>query len=106
MFDAVEDTEVSVELQVSSKVFNYTPDLLIETQTKKIHKGVHTVQIDFTKSLGEDQYAFLIFRRNPSLSIRCTKIALLALYLFSIKQIQLLITTGFKCHQKTVVSIL
>ena len=73
MFDASEDTELDVELQVSSKVFNYTPDLLIEKQIKKIQKGVQTIQIDFAQKLNDDQYAFVIFRSNPLVSIRCTK---------------------------------
>lgn len=72
MFSCEQDTTVDVELMVSSKTFNYTPDVLLEKITRKIGKGAHNVKFDFTSTLEEDQYAFLIFRNNPLVSIRCT----------------------------------
>jgi hypothetical protein len=61
------------ELQVSSKEFNYTPDILIEKQDVLLEHGVQRLTISFSKTLEYDQYAFLIFRLNPEVKIRCSE---------------------------------
>jgi hypothetical protein len=71
--DASCDTMLEAELQVSSKVFNYTPDFLLEKQSIELIKGVQTVTISFVVRLKVDQYAFLIFRSNPDIKIRCSE---------------------------------
>ncbi len=71
--DALADTLLEAELQVSSKVFNYTPDVLIEKQSITLHQGVQKVTISFSKTLTNDQYAFVIFRSNPDIKIRCSE---------------------------------
>lgn len=74
VLDALEDTELQVELQVSTKPYNYTPDQLIEHKLVPVEKGRHKIRIDFQKSLQHDQYAFLIFRSNPVISIQCSSV--------------------------------
>lgn len=64
------DTELQVELKVSDKPFNYTPEILIEALSIPVKKGEYEVQFSFSKKLTQDQYAFLIFRSNPSVSIK------------------------------------
>ncbi|MBW8332300.1 MAG: FAD-dependent oxidoreductase [Prolixibacteraceae bacterium] len=71
--DASSATALEAELQVSSKVFNYTPDVLLEKLSIELIPGVQTVRIPFTATLAEDQYAFLIFRQNPDVKIRCSE---------------------------------
>jgi hypothetical protein len=71
--DAGSATILEAELQISSKLFNYTPDVLIEKQSIKLKQGVQNIPISFTKTLKEDQYAFLIFRSNPDVKIRCSE---------------------------------
>jgi len=71
--DALVDTTIDVELQCSSKIQNYTPDVVIEKQTISLKKGIQKVAINFKKTLDNDQYAFLIFRINPNVKIRCSK---------------------------------
>jgi len=73
MVDAGSPTSLDVELQVSSKVFNYTPDVLVEKQIIPLKKGVQQVNIAFSNTLKEDQYGFLIFRSNPDVRIRCSE---------------------------------
>ncbi len=71
--DAASATGLEVELQVSSKVFNYTPDVLLEKLSFELMQGVQSIKIPFTARLEEDQYAFLIFRQNPEVKIRCSE---------------------------------
>ncbi|MBV5315038.1 MAG: FAD-dependent oxidoreductase [Prolixibacteraceae bacterium] len=71
--DAGSASFLEAELQVSSKVFNYTPDVLLEKLSIELIPGVQTVRIPFTATLAEDQYAFLIFRQNPDVKIRCSE---------------------------------
>ncbi len=71
--DASSSTVLEAELQISSKVFNYTPDVLLEKISIELVPGVQTVKIPFTATLAEDQYAFLIFRQNPAVKIRCSE---------------------------------
>ncbi len=71
--DASTDTVLNAELQISSKVFNYTPDVLIEKQNIVLKQGVQQVTVSFSKMLKQDQYAFLIFRSNSEVRIRCSE---------------------------------
>ena len=71
--DAKIATTLDVELQCSSKIQNYTPDVLIEKQTISLKPGVQKVNIDFKSTLPNDQYGFLIFRINPDVKIRCSE---------------------------------
>jgi hypothetical protein len=71
--DASSATVLETELQVSSKVFNYTPNVLLEKHNLELIKGVQTVKIPFLVRLKKDQYAFLIFRQNPDVKIRCSE---------------------------------
>jgi hypothetical protein len=73
MVEAGSPTSLDVELQVSSKVFNYTPDVLVEKQTIPVKEGIQQVVISFSNKLKEDQYGFLIFRSNPEVKIRCSE---------------------------------
>jgi hypothetical protein len=71
--DAASTATIEVELQTSSKIQNYTPDLLIEKQTITLKKGEQKVSVSFKNKLKEDQYAFIIFRKNPEVKIRCSQ---------------------------------
>jgi hypothetical protein len=62
-----------VELQTSSKIQNYTPDVLLEKQVIGLEKGEQKVSVSFKNKLKEDQYAFIIFRKNPEVKIRCSQ---------------------------------
>lgn len=68
--EASAPTVLDVELQCSSKIFNYTPDVLLEKQSIALKKGVQQLSISFTKTLKESQYAFILFRKNPEVKIR------------------------------------
>ena len=71
--DSDEEANLEVELRRSSKIFNYTPDILVEGLVKKITKGRQLIKIEFSNSLEEDQYAFIIFRKNQLVRIQNSK---------------------------------
>ncbi|MCK9639704.1 MAG: FAD-dependent oxidoreductase [Prolixibacteraceae bacterium] len=66
-------TSLEVELQTSSKIFNFTPDVLIDSQRIELKQGTQKVEISFQNTLTDDQYGFLIFRSNPYVKIRCSE---------------------------------
>jgi len=71
--DAQVATTLDLELRVSSKIHNYTPDLSIEKQSFTLLPGIQKVTIRFKNTLENDQYAFLIFSINPFVKIRCSE---------------------------------
>ncbi len=71
LVDAQVPTTFSSELRCSSKIFNYTPEVLIEKQDVILKQGIQKIVITFTTPLNEDHYAFLIFSANPDVKI-CT----------------------------------
>lgn len=71
--DAGQSTLLEVELQTSSKINNYTPDILVEKQIIELKAGPQNVEISFQNTLKDDQYGFIIFRSNPLVKIRCSE---------------------------------
>ncbi|MEN8249860.1 MAG: FAD-dependent oxidoreductase [Bacteroidota bacterium] len=68
--DSESETTLGVELQTSSKIQNYTPDVLIEKQFIKLNKGIQQVKISFQNTLKSDQYGFFIIRANKEVKIK------------------------------------
>lgn len=73
---ASESTEVTVELYVSEKPQNYTPDTLLERKMLSLAAGTQEVTLDFSATLQQQQYAFLIFRANPKVEIASSELRL------------------------------
>ena len=67
--NAIDESELIIDLMVSSKKYNYTPDKLIESIIKKVDKGIQILNLKFNNTLEDDQYAFLIFRRNNKIML-------------------------------------
>jgi len=63
--DANEATELTVELRVSSKVGNHTPDITVATQTLAVQPGRNCMQLNFDAVMEESTYAFITFLKNP-----------------------------------------
>ena len=69
LVDALNETDLVVELRTSSKIQNYTPDHLVEKKRVQLAAGEQRVTVDFNKTLENDQYGFFIFRSNPDVRI-------------------------------------
>ncbi|WP_080058056.1 FAD-dependent oxidoreductase [Spirosoma aerolatum] len=70
------DTTLIVELRRSSKPFNHTPDITLETQTLALRKGRQEVQLSFTSQLDEPQYVFVMFLKNPHVQLQYSEVRL------------------------------
>lgn len=75
-FRSAQATEVVAELCVSSKPRNYTPDLVLARSTIALESGVCEREIGFDASTGCEQYAFVVFRANPSVAIAASEMRL------------------------------
>ncbi len=73
---ADESTDLQIELRVSSKTDNHTPDVVLETQTISLQKGRNCVHLVFDLSkhatlLGTTpSYAFLTIKKNEKVKLQ------------------------------------
>lgn len=66
---AMADTHLEVELRLSSKLGNFTPDDILQSKTIVVKAGQQEVLIDFNEEIVQKQYAFIIFKKNPELKV-------------------------------------
>lgn len=67
---AAKDTTLIVDLRVSSKKFNYTPDTTIETIKLPVKEGEQFVSLNFSAPVPGEQYGFVLFHRNEDIEIQ------------------------------------
>ncbi|QEY14916.1 MULTISPECIES: FAD-dependent oxidoreductase [unclassified Cellvibrio] len=60
------------ELRISSKIGNYTPDILVERIELSLAPGEQNINIQFMAELSQQQYGFLCFMRNDTASLALT----------------------------------
>lgn len=65
----LDKTELVIDFMVSEKPYNYTPDVLIEKIVRPVYPGEQRIVLKFNKTIKENQYAFLIFRRNDKVKL-------------------------------------
>ncbi|SIO51568.1 FAD-dependent oxidoreductase [Chitinophaga niabensis] len=63
--DANEATELTVELRVSSKTGNHTPDVTVASKTLTVQPGRNCMQLHFDAVMEDNAYAFITFLKNP-----------------------------------------
>ncbi|SKB93399.1 FAD-dependent oxidoreductase [Dyadobacter psychrophilus] len=68
--EALADTELRVELRKSSKVFNHTPDVTLETKTFNLNAGKQEIRLDWSSFFDEAGYAFVSFIKNENIKIQ------------------------------------
>jgi hypothetical protein len=68
--DAEEAMEFNVELRKSSKSFNHTPDVTLETKQFKLVKGINELQADWESTFDEAGYAFICFMKNEKVKLQ------------------------------------
>lgn len=66
---AQNQTTLSVQLRVSSKAFNHTPDVTLATTALTILPGSNEYTIAFDHSFKETQYAFVCFMSNEEVEL-------------------------------------
>lgn len=70
---AAKDTALSIELRISSKKFNYTPDITLETLELPVKEGEQFIKIAFSKAVSENQYGFILFHPNQDVEIQMSQ---------------------------------
>jgi hypothetical protein len=63
-------TFLDVELRVSSKSSNHTPDVLLEKQRLSLVQGVNEVDLSFSAAAGTTQYVFICLMKNQQVQVR------------------------------------
>lgn len=67
---AKETTNLKAELRISSRKFNYTPDVTLETIETTVVPGEQFIDIAFSTPVPDRQYGFVLFHRNPDIEIQ------------------------------------
>lgn len=70
---ASEETNLEVELRISSKPFNHTPDIILESKLFPLRSGNQQLELNFDAVVPYEQYAFLTFNKNPLVQLQYTK---------------------------------
>ncbi|RYZ44954.1 MAG: FAD-dependent oxidoreductase, partial [Sphingobacteriales bacterium] len=66
--EAAEATEVVVHLALSSRMASFTPDQVLEEKKIRLERGRNCVELAFDSDIPRAQYAFIVIRKNPSVS--------------------------------------
>jgi FAD dependent oxidoreductase len=66
---AAAPTTLNVQLRVSSKACNHTPDIIITSKAISIAPGAHEYAIEFDHTFAEAQYAFVCFMSNDAVEL-------------------------------------
>jgi len=67
---SLKETTLNLELRVSSKQFNHTPDITLDVQQLIINEGEQTVSVKFDTEIPYDCYAFVCFMNNPDIELK------------------------------------
>lgn len=70
---AQSQTQLTCELRVSGKAYNYTPEVSLKTLSFDIASGEQIIEIDLSNVTTANQYAFLIFHANDEISIKTSQ---------------------------------
>lgn len=68
--DATEATNLTVELRKSSKAYNHTPDVTLQTKNISLTKGQQEITLDWDAEFDEACYAFICFMKNENVKIQ------------------------------------
>jgi hypothetical protein len=66
---AAEAGLLEVELRISSKPFNHTPDVTLDSQVLSLQPGRNCLQISFDAVLQQPAYAFITFMKNSTVQL-------------------------------------
>ncbi|WP_031526745.1 FAD-dependent oxidoreductase [Dyadobacter crusticola] len=68
--EVLENTTLDVELRRSSKAFNHTPDVTIETKSLTLTPGKQGIELEWNARFDEECYAFICFLKNEKVKIQ------------------------------------
>ncbi|HXI01518.1 MAG TPA: FAD-dependent oxidoreductase [Sphingobacteriaceae bacterium] len=68
--NAAKPTTLEVELRISSKAENYTPDITIEKRSIPLTEGENTIDLDFSYEVDQPRYVFICFMKHEEVTIK------------------------------------
>jgi len=71
--NALANTEIDVELRISSKKGNFTPDETLAKKKITLQQGKQLIEIDFDVEMVTDDYVYLMFAGHPDIEIGYTE---------------------------------
>lgn len=63
------DTTLDMELRISSKTGNHTPDVVLEKKSLSLQEGENVLSVAFAVEMPENAYAFLILHKNKDIKL-------------------------------------
>lgn len=63
--EGIQETTLEIDLRISGKKDNHTPDVLVERKQFPIHPGRNCLHVSFDTVMQESAYAFITFVKNP-----------------------------------------
>lgn len=68
--DVAEPTQLRVELRISDRPDNHTPDVVLEAKTIVLPPGIEqTIPLDFEAVIDEPRYVFVCLMQNPAVRV-------------------------------------
>lgn len=67
--NVLQNTELEIQLRKSSKGYNHTPDVILETKIITLEKGKQELKLEFDSYFPELSYAFVCFMKNESVEL-------------------------------------
>jgi len=74
--EAEESTNLTLQLRVSGKSINYTPEIILETREISVATGKSTLVTEFDHIMGEEQYVFVCILKNELVSVQTSNMFL------------------------------
>ncbi len=74
--DADKTTNLSLQLRVSAKQINYTPEIILESREIPLAAGKSTLNVEFDHIIGEEQYVFVCILKNELVSVQTSNMFL------------------------------
>ena len=74
--DAKESTNLTVQLRVSAKSINYSPEIILEMHDLSVEAGISTLTVEFDHIIREEQYVFVCILKNELVSVQTSKMFL------------------------------
>ncbi|MRI31620.1 FAD-binding dehydrogenase [Endozoicomonas sp. OPT23] len=69
LFNALEDTSLEVSLRRSDKLFNHTPEVVLDTKTLELKKGEQESVVEFSADWTDSTYAFICLEANNKVDV-------------------------------------
>jgi len=71
--NASDESVLNVELRCSSKVYNHTPDVILEQKEIRLRQGDQDIQIHFERTLSQPGYGFICFLKNEKVKLMSSR---------------------------------